>query len=212
MRVNQFLVLISLANVTAFIRYDNPYVFVNRVYVNHTIFVIVTLQSLRGVWFLTKVSIEERIIDYFQTNASEHREQLLWYHTASLKQTLNFYGIFTQKNLPYQECFYHVSRANFFKSGFHNVSVLITTIGITSDKLRSSSYTYIDLDENVRCEPQFSIPQCVNADYPVHYEVSDIIVLRAMYTRRCPMDIFTQYYWTVHDSTERRKMQTKIIN
>nr|DAA06434.1 TPA_inf: polycystin-related Y protein [Drosophila mojavensis] len=204
MRVNQFLVLISLANVTAFIRYDNPYVFVNRVYVNHTIFVIVTLQSLRGVWFLTKVSIEERIIDYFQTNASEHREQLLWYHTASLKQTLNFYGIFTQKNLPYQECFYHVSRANFFKSGFHNVSVLITTIGITSDKLRSSSYTYIDLDENVRCEPQFSIPQCVNADYPVHYEVSDIIVLRAMYTRRCPMDIFTQYYWTVHDSTERR--------
>ncbi|XP_032588875.1 uncharacterized protein LOC26527763 isoform X3 [Drosophila mojavensis] len=204
MRVNQFLVLISLANVTAFIRYDNPYVFVNRVYVNHTIFVIVTLQSLRGVWFLTKVSIEERIIDYFQTNASEHREQLLWYHTASLKQTLNFYGIFTQKNLPYQECFYHVSRANFFKSGFHNVSVLITTIGITSDKLRSSSYTYIDLDENVRCEPQFSIPQCVNADYPVHYEVSDIIVLRAMYTRRCPMDIFTQYYWTVHDSTERQ--------
>ncbi|XP_023167471.2 uncharacterized protein LOC111597153 isoform X3 [Drosophila hydei] len=205
MIVAQFLVLIGLTNVAAFIRYELPNVFVNRIHVNHNVYVIATLQALGDVWFITKLSIdEERIIDYFQTNTSEYREQLLWYHTNSLKQTLNFYGIYIHERLPYQECFYHVSRAIFFKSGYYIVSALITKIGRTADELRGVSYTHIDLDENLRCEPLFRIPQCFNADSPLHYEVSNIIILRAIFNRRCPMDIFTHYYWTLHDSTERQ--------
>ncbi|XP_064556610.1 uncharacterized protein LOC135441085 isoform X3 [Drosophila montana] len=200
-----FLVLVCLAQIMARVSYENLHIFINRFHVNRTILIITTLEALGDVWFTTKVSIDERrLIDYFQTNASETREPLLWFRTTRLMQTLNFYGIFTENRLPYQECFYHVSRANFFISGYHNVSALISTVGLSADEERVSSYTYIDLEEHLRCEPRFDIPRCHDANQPLHYETSDVIVLRAVFTRRCPMDSFIQYYWTLHDSTESR--------
>jgi len=202
----QIIFLMSLAQVQSLISSDNLHVFVNRFHVNHTAYIITTLETLGDIWFSTKVNINERrLVDLFQTNITEAREQLLWYPTTSLKKTLDFYSVFSKIQLPYEKCFYHVSRVNFFKSGYHNVSVTISTNGLSTYEKKSLSYISIDLEENIRCEPSFDVPRCHDANRPLHYDTSEVIVLRAVFSRRCPMDNFIRYYWTLHDSTENRK-------
>ncbi|XP_034489358.1 uncharacterized protein LOC117793176 [Drosophila innubila] len=160
------------------------------------------------MWFTTRVNVNERrLVDLFQTNTTEAREQLFWYRTNSLKDILNFYRVFNEKPLPYQKCFYHVSRVHFFESGYHNVTVTISTNGLSAYDIKFLNYIYIDLEENVRCEPLFDIPRCHDSNRPLHYETSEVIVLRAVFSRRCPMDNFIRYYWTLHDSTESHLLE-----
>lgn len=186
--------------------FQNLHIFINRYHTNRSANLILTMESLQDTFFTTKVSINDRrLVDFFQTNTSEMREPVLWYRTESLEQTLDFYGVFADKKLPYRKCFYHVSRVMFFLSGYHYISTTVTSNGLSADENKSFGSTYIDLEENIRCQPQFDIPRCHNASRPLHYVTSEVIVLRAVFSKRCPLDSFTQYSWTLHDSTENRK-------
>lgn len=201
-----FLILTFLVQLWPNGSFQNIHVYINRYQSNRSANIITTMKTLKGLFFSTKVNIDERrLVDFFQTNTSEAREPVFWYRTDSLEQTLDFYGIFTDKNLTYQKCFYHVSRVTFFISGYHYVTTTITSNGLSADERKSIGYTYIDLEEHIRCEPRFDIPRCHNATRPLHYVTSEVIVLRAVFSKRCPLDSFTQYFWTLHDSTENRK-------
>lgn len=82
---------------------------------------------------------------------------------------------------------YHVSKVVFFISGYHYVSTTITFNGLKVDERKSFGYTYIDLEEHIRCEPLFDIPRCHNATRPLHYVTSEVIVLRAVFSNGVPL-------------------------
>ncbi|KRK05731.1 uncharacterized protein Dyak_GE27507, partial [Drosophila yakuba] len=60
---------------------------------------------------------------------------------------------------------------------------------------------------HISCEPKFYLPRCHDSNRPLHYETSKLVVLRAVFTRHCPMDHFIQYYWTLHDSTDSEQFE-----
>ncbi|KQR91056.1 uncharacterized protein Dere_GG26172, partial [Drosophila erecta] len=182
---------------------SNLYVFTNRSHTFGQGRVIITLQSLHQKWFTTKVSLNGLIlVDYFQTNTSAQKEALLWYRTSNLEKTLAFFGVSSDRKVPYAECYFHVSGIHFFSNGFFSVVALITSDGLYGNELQARTYTFVKTNLHISCEPKFYIPRCHDSNRPLHYETSKVIVLRAVFTRHCPMDNFIQYYWTLHDSTE----------
>ncbi|XP_033172782.1 uncharacterized protein LOC117150012, partial [Drosophila mauritiana] len=140
--------------------------------------------------------------NYFQTNSSERKEAFLWYRTSNLEKTLAYFGITTDMQIPYGECYFHASEVNFFSNGFFSVVALITSDGFFGNELQAKTYTFVKTNLHITCEPTFYIPRCHDSSRPLHYETSKVVVIRAVFTRHCPMDNFIQYYWTLHDSTE----------
>ncbi|KAH8400603.1 hypothetical protein KR222_007998 [Zaprionus bogoriensis] len=206
MSVFYFLILMGATQVVG---YQELHLFVNRYQANRTAYIMLTLETLEDNFFTTKVMVDkQRLVDFFQTNISEAREPMLWHRTANLVETLDFYGIFTTDDIPYVKCYYHVSRVDFFVNGYHFLSGTITANGLSTDETMALSYIYIDYDENVRCLPRFDIPRCHDSNRPLSYETSEVLVLHAVFSKRCPLDTFTKYYWTLHDSTGKRKLST----
>ncbi|XP_068143472.1 uncharacterized protein [Drosophila tropicalis] len=198
--------LTLLLSTNAITKFSNLHIFINRFHAYGNARFITTLETLGDTWFTTKVSINERrLVDYFQTNTTELRESLLWYKTTNLRQTLIYFGINVNFELPYEECYYHISRAQFFFNGYNVVSALLTTDGLYENEVKTFCYTFVSSERKVSCEPRIKIPHCDDSNRPFHYETSGVIVLRAIFLRHCPMDRYIQYYWTLHDSTESRK-------
>ncbi|XP_033172781.1 uncharacterized protein LOC117150011, partial [Drosophila mauritiana] len=196
-------ILILICFLQFYVLSSNLYVFTNRSHTFGKGRVIITLQSLHQKWFTTKVSLNGYIlVDYFQTNSSERKEAFLWYRTSNLEKTLAYFGITTDMQIPYDECYFHASEVNFFSNGFFSVVALITSDGFFGNELQAKTYTFVKTNLHITCEPTFYIPRCHDSSRPLHYETSKVVVIRAVFTRHCPMDNFIQYYWTLHDSTE----------
>ncbi|KAH8376516.1 hypothetical protein KR200_001007 [Drosophila serrata] len=199
----RYFYLITFIFLDVFALFSSLNVFTNRLHVHGNPKIIITLQSLPNKWFTTKVTLNERIlVDYFQTNTSERKESLVWYKTKNLTTTLSFFGVRYDAKLPYEKCFFHLCRANFLSNGFFNINVLITNDGSFEKENQSTTYTIIRPNLLTSCEPQIDISRCHDANRPLHYETSKVILLRAFFLKHCPMDNFIQYYWTLHDSTE----------
>nr|ADF80164.1 polycistin-related protein Y [Drosophila pseudoobscura] len=183
----------------------NVHVFINRYNAYGRANIITTLDSMPETWFTTRVTMKVRIlVDYFQTNVTEHQGTLFWYRTANLSETLDFYDVKIEKDLPYVKGHFHVSRANFFSSGHFLITAIITTEGLYDNAVTATTYTIVKLMQGNACEPKFDIPSCFDSNRPQYYETSKEIVLRANFSRFCPMDTFIQYHWTLHDSTDAR--------
>ncbi|KAI8033153.1 hypothetical protein M5D96_014096 [Drosophila gunungcola] len=181
----------------------NLYVFTSRNYSYGNGRIIITLESLHHEWFTTKVTLNGIIlVDYFQTNTSEHQEALLWYKTSNLEKTLAFFGVNADVKIPYKNCYFHASRVNFFSNGFFSIVAMITSDGFYGNEIQAMTYTFVKSTLHLSCEPKFYIPRCHDSNRPLHYETSKVVVLRAVFLNHCPMDNFIQYYWTLHDSTE----------
>ncbi|SPP78129.1 Hypothetical predicted protein [Drosophila guanche] len=183
-------------------------VFVNRYNAYGRANIITTLETVQLAWFTTKVVMNKMIlVDYFQTNASEVQGALAWYRTINLQQTLNYYGVKIEKNLTYTKGYFHVSKTKFFSSGFYLIESAITTEGIFSSELKATTYTVVKLIQENACEPKFDIANCHDSNRPLYYEASKEIVIRANFSRFCPMDSYIQYHWTLHDSTDSKLLQ-----
>ncbi|XP_022208919.2 uncharacterized protein LOC111065195 [Drosophila obscura] len=209
MLMKLLMVLVSCAPCTeVHANFSNVHVFVNRYNAYSRANIITTLDSLPEAWFTTKVVLNKRtLVDYFQTNASERHGALSWYRTTNIQQTLNFYGVKIEKNLTYAKGYLHLSRINFYSSGFYLVETEITTEGIYSSEITATSYTVVKLIQGNTCEPKFDIPNCHDSNRPLYYETSKEIVIRANFSRFCPMDTFIQYHWTLHDSTDSKLLE-----
>ncbi|KAH8288151.1 hypothetical protein KR054_003955 [Drosophila jambulina] len=198
-----YIYLITFMFFNAFALFSNLNVFTNQVHVHGNPKIFITLQLLPYEWFTTKVTLNKMIlVDYFQTNTSERQESLLWYKTNNVTKTLSFFGVSYDKKIPYEQCFFHICRANFLSNGFFNISVLITKNGLFENETKATTNTFVKSNLHILCEPQIVISRCHDLNRPLHYETSKVIVLRAIFLQHCPMDSFIQYYWTVHDSTE----------
>ncbi|KAH8236300.1 hypothetical protein KR032_006882 [Drosophila birchii] len=195
--------LVTIVLLDVFALFSNLNIFTNRVHLHGNPKIIITLQSIPYEWFTTTVTLNERILlDYFQTNKSERQESLLWYKTKTLKKTLSFFGISNDTKLPYEQCFFHICRANFLSNGFYNINVLIINDGLFKNETKRTTNTFVRSNLHISCVPQIDISRCHDSNRPLHYETSKVIVLRAFFLQHCPMDNFIQYYWTLHDSTE----------
>ncbi|XP_033245340.1 uncharacterized protein LOC108164998 [Drosophila miranda] len=186
----------------------NVHVFINRYNAYGRANIITTLDSLPEAWFTTRVTMKVRIlVDFFQTNVSEHQGAFAWYRTANLRETLDFYDVKIEKDLPYVKGHFHVSRVNFFQSGHFLINAIITTEGLYDNAVTAKTYTIVKLMQGNACEPKFDIPSCFDSNRPQYYETSKEIVLRANFSRFCPMDTFIQYHWTLHDSTDAKLLE-----
>ncbi|XP_030377820.1 uncharacterized protein LOC115626579 [Scaptodrosophila lebanonensis] len=167
--------------------------------------ILTTIEKMSSIWFTTRVYINNRrLVDYFQTNLSEPLEPLLWYRSKNLTETLLFFGITSVKKLPYTQCYYHVSNAYFFNDGFRNVSSRITLEGNSKRFFIVHTSMYVTTREKSSklCTPFFTFPRCFNISQPLVYDTATVLVLRAEFERHCPLDKYTTYTWTLHDSTE----------